>query len=79
MDVVYLDFAKDIDKVSHKPLLAKLQKFGTRGELLLVWKLSLPSLPKSHCFGRARPWVHSLYYLEFLRNESWDLSFPQYM
>jgi len=33
-DVIYLDFAKAFDKVSHKILLMKLRKIGIRGKLL---------------------------------------------
>ena len=34
-DVVFLDFAKAFDSVSHKHLLAKLQLFGIKGNILL--------------------------------------------
>ena len=38
-DVVFLDFAKAFDSVSHKHLLAKLQHFDIKGNILL-WNLS---------------------------------------
>jgi hypothetical protein len=34
VDIVYLDFAKAIDKVNHDLLLVKLHNFGIRGNLL---------------------------------------------
>ena len=34
VDVVYLDFAKALDKVNHDPLLVKLYNFSIRGKLL---------------------------------------------
>jgi hypothetical protein len=37
VDMVYLDFAKDCYTVPHKRLLAKLEGYGVKGELM-AWK-----------------------------------------
>lgn len=34
VDIIYLDFQKAFDKVSHKRLLRKLSSHGVRGEVL---------------------------------------------
>jgi len=36
VDVVFLDLAKEFDKVPHKRLLEKLRKHGIKGKLLSV-------------------------------------------
>ena len=45
-DVIFLDFSKAFDKVSHKKLLIKLQRYGIRGENL--------SWIKDFLFGRTQ-------------------------
>ena len=48
VDIVYLDFAKAFDKVSHDLLLVKLHNFGIRGNLLR-WFRDFLSGRVSHC------------------------------
>ena len=57
MDAVNVNFAKALDKVSHKLLLAKLQKFRIRGDLLCVLNVN----SRYHVIKEILNYLHQLF------------------
>ena len=59
VDVIFLDFAKAFDKVSHAHLLVKLQRYGIKGQIL-SWMRDFPTSRKQRVVieGHSSDWLN---------------------